>query len=86
MTEQQVAALDELKQLDADRAAAERIAIAATTRRNAAVLELIGSGIRQAQIARTLGVSPGRVSQIVAAAERSARRTSPDPRAAARAA
>lgn len=59
-----------LVELESERATADRVARDATARRNEAVLTLLDSGVRQAAIARALDVTPGRVSQIVATAQR----------------
>lgn len=62
--------LERLRQLERERAQADQIARDANARRNEAVLMLLDAGMRQAVIAVALDLSPGRVSQIVAAAKR----------------
>lgn len=57
--------LAELVQLEQTRSVAQVAAGEATARRNEAIIALLDSGIRQADIARALGISGGRVSQIV---------------------
>jgi DNA-binding NarL/FixJ family response regulator len=49
---------------------AQRLAADALERRNEAVLQLLDGGVRQAEIAQRLGLTPGRVSQIADRARR----------------
>jgi DNA-binding NarL/FixJ family response regulator len=49
---------------------AQRLAADALERRNEAVLQLLDGGVRQAEIAQRLGLTPGRVSQIAERARR----------------
>jgi DNA-binding NarL/FixJ family response regulator len=48
----------------------QRLAADALERRNEAVLQLLDGGVRQAEIAQRLGLTPGRVSQIAERARR----------------
>lgn len=52
------------KQLEREHRQASQLAADATTRRNEAVLQLLEQDVRQAEIARALGITPGRVSQL----------------------
>jgi DNA-binding NarL/FixJ family response regulator len=49
---------------------AQQLAADALERRNEAVLQLLDGGVRQAEIAQRLGLTPGRVSQIADRARR----------------
>lgn len=57
--------MDELLRREQQRTVAQVAASEATTRRNEAVRALVAQGTRQADIARALGVTRGRVSQII---------------------
>lgn len=52
------------KRMEQEHRQTAQLATDATLRRNEAVLSLLEDGVRQAEIARELGITPGRVSQL----------------------
>ena len=60
--------LEELQRLDAEYQRLGGEAEAARLQRNAAILELLDSGMRVAEVARALGVTRARIDQIQRAA------------------
>lgn len=63
-----------LEELERDRQQAQQLATDASVRRNDAVLVLLDSGIRPVEVARRLGLTAGRVSQIATAARQARER------------
>lgn len=60
--------LEELRRLDAEYQRLGAEAEAVRLQRNAAILELLDSGMRVAEVARALGVTRARIDQIQRAA------------------